>query len=93
MDAEYDSNAHFMSFDTVMKWGDYLFQPYIGLLHDTTSGNLRNSAFPVKVNEDNLGTIGIDIDINKDKLNYGFEAARNFGQAHVIGDGLDIIHK
>ncbi len=93
LDVEYDSSAHFMSFDTIVKWGDHSFQPYLGLLHDTTPGSTRFSAYPELINEDNLGTVGIDIDMNFDKLNYGFEVAKNFGSANVIGDGADIIHK
>lgn len=90
---KYDSNAHFMSVDTIIKMGDYSFQPYIGLLHDTTSSDRRNNAYPVSVNEDNLGTIGIDMDVSIYKWNFGFEAAKNFGMANVRGDGSDIIHK
>ena len=93
LDVEYDSNAHFMSFDTMIKWGDHSFQPYVGLLHDTTPSTSRVNTYPFPVNEDNLGTIGVDTDINFDKLNIGFEAAKNFGNANVIGNGSDIIHK
>jgi len=93
LDVEYDSNAHFMSFDTIIKWGDHSFQPYVGLLHDTTPSTSRVNTYPFPVNEDNLGTIGIDTDMNFDKLNVGFEVAKNFGNANVIGDGSDIVHK
>ena len=31
--------------------------------------------------------------MNFDKLNVGFEVAKNFGNANVIGDGSDIVHK
>lgn len=93
LDVEYDSNAQFMSFDTIIAWNGYSFQPYIGLLHDTTSPDHRVNSYPVPVNEDNLGTIGIDIDKNIDKLNFGFEVARNFGKANIIGESSDIIHK
>ncbi len=93
LDVAYDSNAHFMSFDIVMKWNEYSFQPYIGLLHDTTSRDRRVNSYPVPVNEDNLGTIGIDIDKNIDKLNFGVEMAKNFGNANVPGDKSDIVHK
>ena len=40
-----------------------------------------------------MRTIGVDTDINFDKLNIEFEAAKNFGNANVIGNGSDIIHK
>ncbi|MEP9411658.1 MAG: alginate export family protein [Candidatus Brocadia sp.] len=93
LDVEYDSNTHFLSFDAVIKWNEYLFQPYIGLLHDTTPGNRRVSAYPFPVNEDNLGTIGIDIDRNIDRLNFGFEVAKNFGRANIAGEDSYIVHK
>jgi hypothetical protein len=93
LDVEYDSNAHFMSFDTIIKWDTYSIQPYIGLLHDTTPGNRRTSAYPVIVNEDNLGTIGIDVDMNFHELNIGIEVAKNFGNANIPGDDPDLIHK
>lgn len=93
LDVEYDSNAHFLSFDAILKWNEYSFQPYVGLLHDTTPGNRRVNAYPFPVNEDNLGTIGIDIDKNINKLNFGFEVAKNFGRANIIGESSDMIHK
>lgn len=93
LDVEYDSSAHFLSFDAIIKWNGYSFQPYIGLLHDTTSSDKRVNSYPFPVNEDNLGTIGIDIDKNIDKLNFGFEVARNFGKANILRDSSDIIHK
>ncbi len=85
IDVEYDSNAHFISFDTIINWNGYSFQPYVGLLHDTTPANRRFSAYPVLVNEDNLGAVGFDTDLNLDKLNVGIEVARNFGNANVLG--------
>lgn len=93
LDVEYDSNAHFLSFDTIITWNEFSFQPYIGLLHDTTSSDNRVNSYPFPVNEDNLGTIGIDIDKDIDKLNFGFEVAKNFGKANIIGESSDIIHK
>ena len=93
LDVEYDSRAHFMSFNAIIKRNGYSFQPYIGLLHDTTPSNQRVNSYPVFVNEDNLGTVGIDIDKEFDKLSIGFEVAKNFGKANVIGDSSDIIHK
>ncbi|UJS18090.1 MAG: alginate export family protein [Candidatus Jettenia sp.] len=93
LDVEYDSNAHFVSFDVLMKRDNGLLQPYIGLLHDTTPSNRRVSTIPVPVNEDNLFTIGIDTEIYFDTLHVGFEVAKNFGSANVLDDQDDIIHK
>lgn len=93
LDMEYDSNAHFVCFDTLIKCDNCLLQPYIGLLRDTTSSNRRISNFPVPVNEDNLFTVGIDTEIYFDTFHVGFEVAKNFGSANVLGDHSDIIHK
>ena len=85
LDVEYDSNAHFMSFDTMIKWGGSFIQPYVGLLHDTTPSSRRVNTYPFPVNEDNLGTMGIDADMNFDKLNVGFEVARILATQMFVG--------
>lgn len=80
-------------FDTIIRWREHSFQPYVGLLHDTPPSTSRVNTYPFPVNEDNLGTIGIDTNMNFYKLNVGFEVAKNFGNANVIVEGSDIIHK
>ena len=89
----YDSNAHFLSLDIMVQWNGFSFQPYVGMVRDTTPADHRDNIYPYPVNEDNLGTVGIDVNKDIDKLNIGIEVAKNFGSANVTGNNSDIIHK
>ena len=50
-----------------------------------------------RVNDDLLGTVGIDLNLNFTRFNFGIEFARNFGEANstnsAIADRGDISHK
>lgn len=103
-----DTNADFYAADLMVKIGKHSIQPYIGFLHDYTQPANRNNVFDnfnlngTRVNEDLLGTVGIDVNVNLERFNFGIEFARNFGEANSVGelprgaaadDRGDITHK
>ncbi len=97
------TNADFYAADLILKTGKHSIQPYIGLLHDYTSAKNRINNFDdfnsngTRVNDDLLGTVGIDVNLNFEKFNFGIEFARNFGKANSSDksdrDRTDITHK
>ena len=98
-----DTHADFFATDLMAKFGSHTIQPYIGFLHDYTSPKNRSNVFDnfnlngTRVNDDLLGTVGIDLNLNFTKFNFGIEYARNFGEAHssdkTAPDRGNITHK
>jgi hypothetical protein len=98
-----DTNADFYSADLMAKVWKVTAQPYIGFLHDYTSPENRNNVFDnfnlngTRVNDDLLGTVGVDVNLTLQKFNFGIEFARNFGEANssnrAAPDRDDISHK
>jgi hypothetical protein len=68
-------------------------QPYVSFLFDQTGVGKRNNQFAIQTDQDLLGTIGADLNLQWGKLSVGFEAAKNFGQAQAKGGGEDVVHK
>lgn len=98
-----NTNADFYAADFMIKVGRHSIQPYLGFLHDYTSQIHRANNFDnfklngTKVNDDLLGTVGVDINLNFERFNFGIEFARNFGEANSADktspDRDDITHK
>lgn len=97
------TNADQFAADLMAKIGRHTIQPYISFFHDYTSPKYRNNIFDnfnlngTRFNNDLLGTVGIDVNLNFERFNFGIEYARNFGTGYssnkTAPDRGDIEHK
>jgi len=84
-----NTEANFYAADFMVKSGKHSIQPYVGFLHDFTHANDRLNYFDDsgtinngrKIDDDLLGTVGADLNLNFERFNFGVEFARNFGKA------------
>jgi hypothetical protein len=79
-----NSRAHFFSTDATFLYNTHKIQPYIGFLVDRTGAARRNSIFATPVDQELLGTLGVDFNFEFGDWTVGFEAARNFGKAKSL---------
>ncbi len=95
--------ANFYAADLMAKVERHTIQPYIGILHDFTRPKHRANNFDdfnlngTRINNDILGTVGIDVNLNFERFDFGVEFARNFGKAYssdkTEANRGDITHK
>lgn len=88
-----DTSAYFAASDVIFKVGQQRWQFYLGWLHDSTPQNARRNLFNITAKNENLITPGQYLQLQFNKLNLGFEAARNFGEATGANGTRDIKHQ
>ena len=88
-----DTSAYFSAGDVTFKSGKQRWQFYAGWLYDTTPQNARSNLFNTNAKREDLITPGQYLQLQFDRLNLGFESARNFGQANGVNGTRDIKHE
>jgi hypothetical protein len=88
-----DTEAYFSAGDITFKIWEHEWQFYLGWLHDRTTPRARSNLFNNTVRREDLVTPGQYLQLKLDKVNLGFEAARNMGEAKGLDGTRDIKHQ